>query len=187
MSPEVVGRVVFGPPGAFETSESLAQIKSDALTQPANIPALTMQVINGDDAARAEAIATLSGVPTKPPPPLDVTATDALPEPPSEAEILAVLALPVDARYALTADRGPGWTVHPTAPQAIPRLRPPAVTLIPGTIGAWLPAGVDVVVDLVASCLSVGRRDAFRFVGAEVSVDVPVRLAGLRVLGRVWR
>ena len=121
-----------------------------------------------------------------PKPPLTVTDADALPPTPSEAEILAVLALPLDARFALCADRGPGWTVHPTQPQAVPRLRPCAPSLIPDTVGAWLPAGIDGIVDLVASALDSGRRSAMRVVCAEVNANVTIRLAALRVLGRVW-
>ena len=131
---------------------------------------------------RATAAAAL--VPPKPP--LTVTDADALPSTPSEAEILAVLALPLDARYALCADRGPGWTVHPTQPQAVPRLRPCAPSLIPDTVGAWLPAGIDGIVDLVASALDSGRRPAMHTICAEVNANVTIRLAALRVLGRVW-
>lgn len=128
-----------------------------------------------------------AGALVPPKPPLTVTASDALPEPPSEAEILAVLALPLDARFALCADRGPGWTVHPAQPQAVPRLRPPPATLIPDTVGAWLPAGIDGIVDLVASALDAGRRAAMSTICAEVNANVTIRLAALRVLGRVWR
>lgn len=151
-----------------------------------NVPALTMQVVNGDDEQRAEAIATLSGALVPPKPPLTVTDADALPPAPSEAEILAVLALPLDARFALCADRGPGWTVHPTQPQAVPRLRPPAPSLLPDTVGAWLPAGIDGIVDLVGNSLGVGRRVAMSTIAAEVNANITIRLAALRVLGRVW-
>jgi len=151
------------------------------------VSALDGVVFGLADIAHAEVVATQPSAPTKPPPPLTVTAPDALPPTPSEAEVLAVLALPLDARFALCASNDPGWTVHPTQPMAVPRLRPCTPSLIPDTVGAWLPAGIDGIVDLVANALDVGRRAAMSTICAEVNANVTIRLASLRVLGRVWR
>lgn len=166
---------------------------ADILRASMDLPAgVTMRMLNTETGQHADLldtgeIRTSAGALVPPKPPLTVTDADALPPTPSEAEILAVLALPLDARFALCADRGPGWTVHPTQPQAVPRLRPCAPSLLPDTVGAWLPAGIDGIVDLVANALDVGRRPAMHTICAEVNANVTIRLAALRVLGRVWR
>jgi len=132
--------------------------------------------------------APLTGGHLTPPPPLPPTiaSADPLPDAPTEAEQQAVRNLHIDARYALCACTGPGWTIY-AAGVDVPRLRAPAPGLIGVAVDGWLPAGLCATVDLIAACLGVGRRAALGMVQREVTDAEPLRATALHVLARVWR
>ena len=125
----------------------------------------------------------LTPPPTNPPAAIDA---DPLPDAPTEAECAALRALHIDARYALCACRGPGWTVYASG-VAVPRLRACAPGLIGVAVDGWLPAGLCETVDLIANSAGIGRRQAMTWIAAEVKDDVPLRVTALDILARVWR
>ena len=146
-----------------------------------NMPADTFAIVTP---------ATFAGSHLSPPPPLPPVAIsadpDRLPDAPTEAEQSALRDLPIDARYALCACRGPGWTVY-AAGVAVPRLRAVSPALVGVAVAGWLPAGLCEIVDLIAVCMGIGRRSTMQMITAEVNEDTPLRVTALRILSRVWR